>query len=281
MSGSTPPPAARLSVVTASASSRAVIFRKGPSWQTLCIAWDRSNHTFEIGQWLVARMFAESSDLSPKGNHLVYYAGNGRRGWWTAVSHPPWLTASFFAPQLIGGRNDGGVFAPDGGLLLVDPYTDKPQQFRPAVVQDFPGVGENFYGVGLQAAKRLMRGWRHVSGEKSDVIFAKPLGRDWELRESPLYPGPQSWEWGYALFNRKSGALETKPEWTWADIWKNKLQVATTGGIRESELHSSGEVDDLILVRDFSAMTYERRPPPDWVARTAVKRHWNGIHSDS
>ncbi|PXW54453.1 hypothetical protein BY998_12146 [Methylobacterium sp. B4] len=44
-------PKCTLYPVFAAASPRAVIYRRGPSNQTCLIAWNRSDDSFEMGQW--------------------------------------------------------------------------------------------------------------------------------------------------------------------------------------------------------------------------------------
>jgi hypothetical protein len=44
-----------------------VIFRRGPSTQTLLIHWDLTTHCFTPGQWFKGRIYERRSDLSPDG----------------------------------------------------------------------------------------------------------------------------------------------------------------------------------------------------------------------
>ncbi|MBQ9337665.1 MAG: hypothetical protein IJS14_10270 [Lentisphaeria bacterium] len=71
------PPAktpARIHVILARSGPKAVIFRRGPSDKVALIGWDRSNDSFELGQWLRGRIYPLRCDLSPSGEHLIYFA---------------------------------------------------------------------------------------------------------------------------------------------------------------------------------------------------------------
>lgn len=94
-------PGARLYAILARESPLAVLFRRGPSNSVLLIKWDTSNDTFEPGQWLRGRIYERRCDLSPKGDLLVYFAGNQRKPYytWSAISRPPWLKALAFWPK--------------------------------------------------------------------------------------------------------------------------------------------------------------------------------------
>lgn len=72
-----------------------VIFRRGPSKQTLLIHWDLKTHRFTPGQWFKGQIYVRKSDLSPDGLRLVYFAAKHQRQMptWIAVSRPPYLTA--------------------------------------------------------------------------------------------------------------------------------------------------------------------------------------------
>ena len=65
---------ARLHAILARRGPNAVVFRRGPSDKVAVIGWDRSNDTFTLGQWLRGRIYPLRCDLSPKGEHLIYFA---------------------------------------------------------------------------------------------------------------------------------------------------------------------------------------------------------------
>lgn len=109
----------RLYVLVARNAPIGVIFRRGPSRQVLLIKWNMEDDTFEIGQWLKARIYEKRCDLSPEGDMLLYFAADMRRkiGSWTAVSRPPHFTALALWPKgnCWGG---GGQFFQRDRILL-------------------------------------------------------------------------------------------------------------------------------------------------------------------
>lgn len=94
-------PGCRLFVLTARASRKAVIFRRGPSRHVAVISWDLARDTFTVGQWFTGRIYERRCDLSPDGEMLVYFAAGWRRQpfTWTAISRPPFLTALALWPK--------------------------------------------------------------------------------------------------------------------------------------------------------------------------------------
>ncbi|MBQ9446994.1 MAG: hypothetical protein IJU61_10385, partial [Victivallales bacterium] len=65
---------ARLHAILARRGPNAVVFRRGPSDKVAVIGWNRSNDTFTLGQWFRGRIYPLRSDLSPKGEYLIYFA---------------------------------------------------------------------------------------------------------------------------------------------------------------------------------------------------------------
>ena len=89
---------ARLHVLLAREASTAVVIRRGPTRHTAVIGWNRKTDEFTLGQWLYGRIYERRSDLSPDGQHLIYFAMNGRwhssvKGSWTALSRAGRLLA--------------------------------------------------------------------------------------------------------------------------------------------------------------------------------------------
>src|SRR6185295_18250857 len=70
----TPKESGRLFVIMARESKTAVIFRRGPSRWVQLIRWYTETDTFEPGQWFHGRIYEERCDLSPNGEHLIYFA---------------------------------------------------------------------------------------------------------------------------------------------------------------------------------------------------------------
>jgi len=92
---------ARLHVLLARASSRAVIFRRGPTKHVLLLLWDTQTDAITQGQWLKGRIYERRCDLSPEGDLLLYFAAKHKApyGSWSAISRPPYLTALALWPK--------------------------------------------------------------------------------------------------------------------------------------------------------------------------------------
>jgi hypothetical protein len=109
----------RLYVLLARKSSRAVIFRRGPSKQVALVSWETDRHEFRIGQWLKGRIYELRCDLSPSGERLIYFGAKYRspHRTWTAISRPPFLTALTMWPKgdAWGG---GGLFHDENTIGL-------------------------------------------------------------------------------------------------------------------------------------------------------------------
>src|SRR5438105_1108768 len=112
--------ATRLYANLARKSRRAVILRRGPSKQVALIAWDRQRDSFEVGQWFKGRIYERRCDLSPDASRFLYFAANWRGPYqsWTAISHPPWLTAVALWPN--GSAWGGGGMFVDENTVLVN-----------------------------------------------------------------------------------------------------------------------------------------------------------------
>lgn len=110
---------ARLYVILARDAPVAVVFRRRPSKRVLCVLWKTDTDEFVEGQWLKGRIYERRYDLSPSGQHLIYFAANYKKPYfsWTAVSPPPYLTAvALWAKG--DGWGGGGLFADEQTILL-------------------------------------------------------------------------------------------------------------------------------------------------------------------
>lgn len=112
-------PVVRLHLFFATENDRAVILRQGPSKHYRMILWHRDNDTFEDGQWLKHKIYEERCDLSPDGQHFIFFTLDGK--WWndtegayTVISKPPYFTALALFPE---GSTWGG-----GGRFVDNHY---------------------------------------------------------------------------------------------------------------------------------------------------------------
>ena len=99
------PEPARLTFFMARDEPYSLILRRGPTRFVCSIGWDRRDDTFQLGQWFRGRIYEERCDLSPDGQHFVYFAAKheqfntSNRGTWTAISRTPYLKALCLWPK--------------------------------------------------------------------------------------------------------------------------------------------------------------------------------------
>ena len=66
-------PSLRLHLFHARDTTRTVILRQGPTKTCRMILWDRDGDKFQDGQWLKQKVYVERCDLSPDGEHFIYF----------------------------------------------------------------------------------------------------------------------------------------------------------------------------------------------------------------
>jgi hypothetical protein len=97
-------PYVRLHLFFATDNDKAVILRQGPSKHYRMILWHRDSDTFEDGQWIKQRIYLDWCDLSPDGEHFIYFTLNGHwsdesKGAYSVISRPPYFTALSLFPE--------------------------------------------------------------------------------------------------------------------------------------------------------------------------------------
>lgn len=176
----TPRAKCRLYVILARKASRAVIFRRGPSTHVGLFLWHLDTDRVEEGQWLRGRIYERRCDLSPSGEHLVYFAAKWATptATWTAVSRPPWLTALGLWPKgdAWGG---GGHFDEELSLavhhapssITIAPGDVLPRKLK--IRDSGLGRGEDRPSWGT---RMLRDGWKCASaGRHDEYSFARPV----------------------------------------------------------------------------------------------------------
>lgn len=298
-------PKPRLYVLLARGSSRAVIFRRGPSSQVQLIKWNLDDDSFEFGQWLKGRIYERRCDLSPDGELLVYFAADFRRsiGSWTAVSRPPFLTALALWPKgdCWGG---GGQFFSDTRLLLnhqQDEMTlasgfSTPSWFSIAPCGDWSGRGED---DPIWSSRLARDGWSLVSspertkddhGAEIWIEFDPPIR--WE-RAHPLWPRKYTLEMSilgikerngrwYRIEHRvrgEKGYIGAIGRSEWAE-WSNDgdLLFAQSGCLYRLRPVKGrfGAIEETEQIADFNDLQFQRVEPPEkaqsWPPRRAKLR---------
>lgn len=245
---------ARLHVLLARQSPRAVVLRKGPANAVCSILWDRSRDEFTVGQWMRGRIYERRADLSPDGKHMIYFARGGKinsptKGSWTAVSRAPWLKA-----MVLHGKGDcwlgGGLFTGPRKYWLNGSCMHFPLEQSPDMTEDTKFVPEGGRGgecLSVYYPRLLRDGWT-FAGKLSEVlfdscdIFEKPLANGWILRKLAHAqvgaPQGKSSYWDeHELENTSLGVRLEKKDWEWAErdgdtvVWaeKGKIFRAVTG----------------------------------------------------
>lgn len=298
-------PKARLYVLLARGSSRAVIFRRGPSSQVQLIKWNLDDDSFEFGQWLKGRIYERRCDLSPDGELLVYFAADFRRsiGSWTAVSRPPFLTALALWPKgdCWGG---GGQFFSDTCLMLNHQQDEMtlasgfsiPNWFSISPCGDWSGRGED---DPIWSSRLARDGWSLVSspertkddhGAEIWIEFDPPIR--WE-RPHPLWPRKYTLEMSILGIKERNGRwyrIEHRVRGEkayigaigrseWADWSRNgDLLFAQSGCLYRLRPVEGrfGAIEESEQIADFNDLQFQRVEPPEkaqsWPPRRAKLR---------
>lgn len=257
--------APRLHVLTATGCDKAVVLRRGPTEWVASLMWDRATGRVELGQWLHARLYEHRADLSPDGRHLIYFAArfDVQTHGWTAISRAPWLTALTYLPQ--GDTwHGGGAFTPEGRVFFNGalPPDHLPDGLRPADPTAYPHGTDGFHMGGLYPAMMAARGWRILGGERYDTMLEKPAAAGWTLllgvalgkRNRALISNRYS-------LRQEGGTILDRPDWEWAEPWRDGLQVAAKGALWQVPLTGAGPGTPA-LIHDFNGMEIELREAP-------------------
>jgi len=270
---------ARLHAVFARSASTAVVFRRGPSKQVATYLWERSSDSFHLGQWLKGRIYERRTDLSPDGQHLIYFAMNGNwgseaRGSWTAVSKVPYLKALDLHPK--GDCWEGG-----GLFLSNNKYWINDRYFNPTAIlfsnselkHDNISRPEAQFGsecTGVYYPRLLRDGWKLTKRSErakwnSETIFEKQLDSGWLIRkiahEQVDAPVGKGCYWDEHELIDQAGNVLAKPDWEWADWDNNSLVYAENGGLFRAVLQNSS-IGDPKLLRDFNTDTFAKIAAP-------------------
>jgi hypothetical protein len=79
---------ARLHILRAHGSSKAVIIRRKPSKCVHIISWDTDSDALEYGSWFSGRIYSERCDLSWDGHWMVYLAMGSEATHGMESAHP-------------------------------------------------------------------------------------------------------------------------------------------------------------------------------------------------
>lgn len=232
-------PNARLAVLLAKDAPVGVVFRRARTKLVQIVCWNRETDHFESGRWFKGRIYADRSDISPDGRHLIYFAIGGvawaipaTGGTWTAISEIPSLTA-----RALWGQGDtwagGGVFTSNNSFWL---YADG-NTFR---IRDESGLRRESLDPGFSRMER--DGWDQ---EVAVAILStrSRLAADGHLRKTGRSTGHEL---------ELPGELRLKfSHWEWADWDRTRLVWAEGGALRTATLNQQG-LGDATTLYDFN-----------------------------
>ncbi len=269
---------ARIHVLIANNSDKALIIRRGPSKQTCVIAWNRKKGTFEVSQWLSGRIYERRSDISPSGKHWIYFAMNGKwdseaKGAWTAIARAPWLKAISMFPK--GDCwNGGGLFLNDKSYWLNDGYGHETMHDSHEVERNKNYLPENQYGGEclnvyynkLQRDDWVIRNTLEKGKWNTETFFEKKLSKKWILRkichaqvDSPKGKGCY---WDEHELLSSSDVTIKKPDWEWADWVDNRVYYAEKGLLYKLNIQSSNMLSEPKILHDFNDYVFENKKAP-------------------
>lgn len=271
---------ARLHIIFAKSSNKAVIFRRGPSKQICTLLWDRGKDTFTLGQWLKGRIYERRCDISPDGKYLIYFAMNGKwdsetRGSWTAISFAPWLRAI-----VLYAKGDcwqgGGLFLSKTSYWYNDWYFEKRNILRESSVlqrddkyrpdRHYGAEDTGVYYVRLQRDGQQYKQHIDKGGWNAWTIFEKPMKNGFILRkichEQVGSPVGKGCYWDEHEIIDKEGRVTKYRDWEWADSDKKRLMWAEKGCLYAIKLDTKWNIDKKDLIKDFNDMKFEEIRAP-------------------
>jgi len=272
-------PPARVHILVARESKKAIIIRRGPAKQVCILLWDRNNDTFKVSQWLKGRIYERRSDIAADGKHWIYFAANYKyknetKGTWTAIARVPWLKA-----LTLYGKGDGWF---GGGLMLKGQEfwlndhecLDHFLMFESSEVKKSKGYKpKNSYGGECLNVyyNRLQRdGWSYIKydEDKCVTIFEKKFSTGWIFRKIAHHGGQekdrQGVYWDEHELEDSNGKIIVLSNWEWAEYLDNeyifyikkgclyKLKVSTNYDIKK----------DSIFVHDFNDYKFKELKAP-------------------
>ncbi len=276
----TPAAPARVFVIRARDGKTATIFRRGPSKLTQMLQWNLKKDIITPGQWVKLAVYPRRSDLSPDGQHLIYFAAThmgGESSNWTAISRPPYWTALHLYGQY-HAWNGGGVFEdnrhfwPNLGIGSATKAKVASGLVRLQRPPDWitPTGGEDM----VIYLPRLVRdGWTPEGEENSGKgsfrrtttwLFSKVVREKWLLRKrvvaSLVHKGPYGevyWETHSLIGPEREIDLDDE----WADVDGRSVIYTSKGKLFRMAVHRKGP-DEPISIADLTPNRFNRVVAP-------------------
>lgn len=240
--------AARLDVLIARMTPRAVVLRRGPTRHWRMLAWNLKDDTIEPGQWVKAKIYSRRCDLSPDGEYLAYFAArfSGPLYSWTAISRPPYFTALALWPKddAWGG---GALF--DTSLRLSLNHTSAHSTLKD--------------GYTLQRDMRVAPLGPHSGGGEDYPFFARRMTRDGWIFDS-LERASNAWQPHGSRFSLILGPPHVRKKPLGPPRHKEKLSGhlrVVTHAMFEKQGRHYGETADIIdadgaVIRDLGRIEW-------------------------
>ena len=263
---------ARLHVLLARDGRSGVVLRRGPAKSVCAVGWDRIKDRFTIGQWLRGRIYERRADLSPDGQHLIYFAMNGRwrdpvGGSWTAISRAPYLKA-----LVLLAKGDcwhgGGLFLDRGTYWLNDGYGHRLVRDGAKLRRDLTWAPPRHFGgecPGVYYVRLLRDGWiltaeHHANRNDACTVFEKSLRHGFVLRKIAheqlgAAPGHGPY-WDEHELIDPSGQRQPLPDWEWADLCGGTLVYAAAGCLYRVGMPGDAGLPVPRLLHDFNEMRF-------------------------
>lgn len=266
---------ARLHILRAHGSPKAVIIRRKPSKCVHIVSWDTDSDALEHGSWFRGRIYSERCDLSWDGRWMVYLAMGSGGDTWNGICEPPGLRTVADVPNM-GTWAGGGFFSDARTLRSNDVWHhdrslsefSKSKKF-PFSIERMESDGEVFPIL----SHRLERdGWKRegdfVEDQKislkhstySTLCVGDP---GWSWQPTPKHPTLRMFYRGYLVYGYTfefrlddSELLDPSVDWATWDA-KGDLLVARQGTIQRYTL------DGLKTGSPTFSANFESLKPPE------------------
>lgn len=265
-------PSARIYVLISPQSNQAIIIRTGPAEHNLTIGWNLRSDKFTQGQWLKGKIYIEKCDISPDGQHWVYFAYKHHA--YTVIARTPYLRAlHYFENETTYGG--GGYFHDDQNIsLYVYPIEAKDIQSKNFIINKQPFNDNPLHNIPILAAHLKKNEWNCLSLKPWDEgsIFQKNIDLQWQFTmtkipyDSVRSDGGKKY-FAYTLEHLPSHSIITTDDWDWADYdaFNNRMIWAEFGKIMSGKLRVSktnADLADIKCLLNMNDMVFEPLTAP-------------------
>jgi hypothetical protein len=252
---------ARVFALIPEKSDKAIIIRRGPAKVVGVFQWDVKTDEITSFQWLKGRVYEYFSDISPRGNYLIYSANKKGDGY-TVISRSPWLKALSFWNN-VGGWG-GGIFLGENKYLLYDGSEAygkfRSKEFMPS------NTGRQLLKNGVYPARLQRRDWSIKSQRKSEIIFNKTIRKDiffekiWQRNIGERLKGKGEFsEFHRLVIGSRIIELHT---WEWGEWLNDNFVWSENGCLFRASLENGTDIGEPCLIYDFNLSQFEEKIAP-------------------